>query len=170
MTSHPSISVEALRQHLKYNAWATARVLDAAAKLTPDELNHDFHIATGNVVRTLAHIFAADRTWIGRLKQSPPAQFASDADHDFATLPEKWAAVAAAWEEWAAALTDETAQGVLIYRDLKGNLWSQPVWQIVLHVVNHGTHHRGEVIGFIRALGHTPPPLDLIVYYRQAHK
>jgi len=36
----------------------------------------------------------------------------------------------------------------------------------VLHVVNHGTHHRGQAAGFLRAMGYVPPPLDLIAYYR----
>ena len=40
-----------------------------------------------------------------------------------------------------------------------------PAWQIVMHVVNHGTHHRGAVSGFLRAMGKTPPKLDLIAYY-----
>jgi len=52
------------------------------------------------------------------------------------------------------------------YRDMKGHPWVSPVWQIVLHVVNHGTHHRGQVAGFLRSMGKTPPVLDLIAYYR----
>jgi uncharacterized damage-inducible protein DinB len=55
----------------------------------------------------------------------------------------------------------------IVYRDLKGRTWKQPVWQLVLHLVNHGTHHRGQVSGFIRAMGATPPPLDLVFYYRE---
>jgi uncharacterized damage-inducible protein DinB len=50
---------------------------------------------------------------------------------------------------------------------MRGNPWTQPLWEIVLHVVNHGTHHRGQAAGFLRSLGHTPPKLDLIFYYRQ---
>jgi len=34
-------------------------------------------------------------------------------------------------------------------------------------VVNHATHHRGQAVGFIRAMGHQPPKLDLIFYYRE---
>jgi uncharacterized damage-inducible protein DinB len=37
----------------------------------------------------------------------------------------------------------------------------------LLHVVNHGTHHRGQVAGFLRSMGRKPPVLDLIAYYRQ---
>jgi len=73
------------------------------------------------------------------------------------------------WREWAATLTEERAGSVLDYKDLKGNAWRQPVWQLILHVVNHATHHRGQVSGFLRAMGHTPPPVDLIAYYRTAN-
>jgi uncharacterized damage-inducible protein DinB len=52
------------------------------------------------------------------------------------------------------------------YKDSKGNPYRQPLWQLILHVVNHGTHHRGQASGFLRALGHTPPVLDLVAYYR----
>ena len=53
------------------------------------------------------------------------------------------------------------------YKDLKGNPYTTPYWQIILHVVNHGTHHCGQVSGFQRSLGHAPPPLDLMAYYRE---
>jgi hypothetical protein len=53
------------------------------------------------------------------------------------------------------------------YQDLNGNPWRQPLWQLVLHVVNHSTHHRGQVAGFLRTLGRVPPPLDITVYYRE---
>jgi len=43
----------------------------------------------------------------------------------------------------------------------------QPLWQVVLHAVNHGTHHRGQVSGFLRTLGHTPPVTDLSHFYRR---
>ena len=53
------------------------------------------------------------------------------------------------------------------YTSLAGLSFQTPLWQIVLHVVNHGTHHRGQVSGFLRRMGVVPPPLDLIAYYRE---
>ena len=69
---------------------------------------------------------------------------------------------------YLSSLSDEAAMAHLSYVDLKGRQWQQALWQIVLHVVNHGTHHRGAVSGFIRSMGHTPPVLDLIAFYRSA--
>jgi uncharacterized damage-inducible protein DinB len=50
---------------------------------------------------------------------------------------------------------------------MKGNPWTELLAKLALHVVNHGTHHRGQAAGFLRTLGHTPPPLDLSVYDRE---
>jgi uncharacterized damage-inducible protein DinB len=53
----------------------------------------------------------------------------------------------------------------IAYRDLKGNAYETPISQIA-HLVNHATHHRGQLSGFLRAMGRAPPALDLIAYYR----
>ncbi len=71
------------------------------------------------------------------------------------------------WLAWAQTITDEAVLEELSYQDLKGRPWKQPLWQVLLHVVNHGTHHRGQVAGFLRAMGRVPPPLDLIFYFRE---
>lgn len=161
------VSPETLRTHLDYTAWAALRVLQAAAQLSPEELNRDFGTADRSVVGTLAHVFAADRVWIDRIHGNAPAKFITDEERDLAFLQSEWPAVLGLWQDWAASLTDENVTQVASYHDLKGNAWTTPWWKIVLHVVNHGTHHRGQVSGFLRALGHKPPPLDLIAYYRE---
>jgi uncharacterized damage-inducible protein DinB len=161
------VSPETLRIHLDYTAWAATRLLDASVQLSAEELNRDFGTADKSVVGTLAHVFAADRVWIGRIQGQPPAKFISDEDRELVLLQREWPAVLHSWQEWAAGLTDENVTQVASYHDLKGNAWTTPWWKIVLHVVNHGTHHRGQVSGFLRAMGHKPPPLDLIAYYRE---
>jgi uncharacterized damage-inducible protein DinB len=154
--------------HLDYTAWASQRLLDAAMELTEEELNRDFGTSDHSVLGTLAHVFAADRVWLYRLSGGENPGFISDSDRSLAVLENDWPAIHERWRIWAAELTDEAAQAPLEYRDMKGNSYRQPVWQLVLHVVNHGTHHRGQVSGFLRSMGKTPPPVDLIHYYRQS--
>jgi uncharacterized damage-inducible protein DinB len=160
------LSAQAVRLHLDYSDWASRRLLDAAAGLSAEELNQDFKTADKSVVGTLAHIFAADRTWLARLRGIPQTVFITDEDRNLTVLQTAWPALHQEWKDWAAALTDGQVQQDAAYHDLKGNPWKQPVWQIILHVVNHGTHHRGQVSGFIRTMGHKPPPLDLSAFYR----
>ena len=161
------VSADTLRLHLDYSAWASRRVLDAAAKLSEEELTRDFNTADKNVVSTLAHTFAADRIWLQRIQGGPLATFITDQDRQVKTLQTEWPALHQRWNQWATPLTDQDFQAKASYKDLKGNPYTTPLWQILLHVVNHATHHRGQVSGFLRSMGHTPPPLDLIAFYRQ---
>ena len=159
------ISADILRTHLAYTAWASQRLVNAAAKLSPAELTHDFKTADRSVLGTLVHIFGADRIWLARVSGDPKQPWISEADRSLSVLENDWPALYERWQKWALPLTDEGAQVPLAYKDMKGNSYSQPLWQLILHVVNHGSHHRGQVSGFLRTLGHTPPPLDLTAYY-----
>ncbi|MBZ5610949.1 MAG: DinB family protein [Acidobacteriia bacterium] len=161
-----AVSADALRAHVDYTAWASQRLLDAASQLTPEELTRDFKTSDKNVLDTLVHTFAADRIWLRRIEGDPSNIFIDPEDRDLARLRQAWPALHRQWRAWAARLTDQQAVAEISYRDRAANAYRQPLWQIVLHVVNHGTHHRGMVSGFIRAMGHTPPGLDLIAFYR----
>jgi uncharacterized damage-inducible protein DinB len=157
---------EVLRLQIDYTAWASLHLLDAAAQLTPEELTRDFQTADRSILGTLAHIFAGDRIWLARFAAVPIPEFITDADRDLAALQRDWPALLEQWKLWVLGLTDEQVMAPLSYTDLRGRHWTQPLWQLALHVVNHGTHHRGQVSGFLRSLGRTPPPTDLHVYYR----
>jgi uncharacterized damage-inducible protein DinB len=161
------VSAETLRLHLDYHAWASRRLLNAIDQLTPAELSRDFNTSDKNVLDTLAHVFGADRLWLARVTGESPTAFLAPEDRQREVLSKQWPALEQRWKDWAAPLSDQDFQAKIPYRDLKGNPYEQPLWQILLHVVNHGTHHRGQVSGFLRAMGHHPPPLDLIAFYRE---
>jgi uncharacterized damage-inducible protein DinB len=161
------ITAADLRAHMRYSTWASRRLVDAAVKLTDEERARDFQTADKSVVGSLAHIFAADRAWLGRVRGASPTKFIDDRDRHLDVLLNAWPPLLEQWDALLAAETDATVARNIIYRNLKGDPNQTPLWHIVLHVVNHGTHHRGQVSGFLRALGHTPPPIDLIIYYRE---
>jgi uncharacterized damage-inducible protein DinB len=161
-------TADTLRLHLDYSTWASRRLVEAAASLPPDQLTRDFGTADRGVLGTLVHIYAADRVWLGRIQGNVPSRFLDpETDMHLAVLENDWPALHQRWRQWAAPLDEDSVKNRLAYQDLKGNSYETPLWQIVLHVVNHATHHRGQVSGFLRALGQQPPPLDLIAYYRQ---
>jgi uncharacterized damage-inducible protein DinB len=161
-----SVSVDTLRLHLDYSAWATQRLMDAAAKLSPEELMRDFKTSDKTVLDTLVHVYAADRIWLTRVLGEQRTTFVDPEDRDLTVLQSDWPALQQRWKLWLRDFTEADAGRNISYKDTRGNPYTQPVWQIVLHLVNHGTHHRGQVSGFLRAMGHTPPALDLVAYYR----
>ena len=162
-----TVSADVLRMHLAYTAWATRRLVEMASQLPAEELRRDFQTADKSVLGTLAHVFAADRIWLARVTGATPGPFLTEADYNLKVLENDWPALMAKWQQWAAGLTDASAGQVIAYKDTQGNAYERPLWQLILHVVNHGTHHRGQVSGFLRTMGHTPPPLDLTAYYRE---
>lgn len=161
------MSPETLLTHLDYTAWASRRLVEAAAQLTPAELTRDFGTSDKSVLGTLVHVFAADRIWLCRVMGSslPPQFVDPEKDMHLAVLETEWPQLLNRWKQWVLSLADTSA--VISYRDMKGNPYQTPAWQIILHLVNHGTHHRGQAAGFLRSMGHAPPALDLIAYYRQ---
>ena len=165
-----SVSADLLREHLLYTAWASRRLVHAIENLSAFHLTHDFGTSDRTIIGTLVHSFAADRVWLARVKGETITSFVSDADYQLNVLQNDWPALYDKWNQWAAGLTDETASAVISYHDMKGKPYESPVGEIVFHLVNHGTHHRGQVAGFLRSLGHTPPQLDLIRYYRERGK
>jgi uncharacterized damage-inducible protein DinB len=156
-----------VRNHIDYNAWASSRLLEAAAQLSPEELQRDFGTADKGIQGTLTHLFRAERIWLRRILEGIPAiPFALPGDEQWAALIVEWPKLHRQWQDWARGLSATDVEEMLAYTDLENNPWKQPVWQVVLHLVNHSTHHRGQVAGFLRASGHIPPPLDFIAYMR----
>jgi uncharacterized damage-inducible protein DinB len=78
---------------------------------------------------------------------------------------EEWPRLQAKWEAWADSATDaDIARHVPFKSRFVGNA-GLPAWQIVMHVVNHGTLHRGQIVGMLRQLGVKPPATDIVFYY-----
>jgi uncharacterized damage-inducible protein DinB len=162
-----NVSADVLRTHLDYTNWATNRLLEHAAQLSAEELTRDFGTADKSVLQTLAHVYAADNIWLARVQQAAtmPRMKASELTFEF--LQREWPGLQDRWKVYAAVLTDDAVNGEISYSALNGQQFTQPLWQLLLHIVNHATHHRGQASGFLRAMEKVPAPLDLVAYYRQ---
>jgi uncharacterized damage-inducible protein DinB len=150
------------RLHLRYSTWASRKLLDAAAKLNPDDLKRTTGVSHTSILGTLAHIQFADWIWYTRLVEPMEKPGGT-----LETLQSAWPALHEKWEAWADKLKDPDLDRVAEYKMMDGTPFHTPVWKCVLHVVNHATLHRGQVMAMIRQLGQEPPHTDLIYYYRE---
>ena len=65
----------------------------------------------------------------------------------------------------------EAVEQTIEYKDLRGNDQSDPLWQMLQHVVNHGTYHRRQITTMLRQLDAAPPKsMDLIAFYRERNQ
>ena len=164
---------QALQTDLEYSAWADLRVLDACVHLTPDELARDLRCSHPNVIETLFHFYDGERFWIECLlaNKLPPldtmgttVQPSAPPEQILAALQQSWPKL---WDDalqWFAALSAED-----LTTQLTSHLAVRDVhltrWQILRHMVNHSTMHRGQVIAMLRMLGKQPPDTNLMSYY-----
>lgn len=153
---------------LDYNSWANDRVLGAVARASVDELHAAAPVSGQTIYDTLVHTMAAERIWRLRCQGEAPTSLADPADFPvLADLLAAWAAEEHAIRTYVQSLTDADLAGVVQYRNTKGAVFEQTLWQILSHVVNHGTQHRGEVAYLLTELGYSPGDVDLIMYLRQ---
>jgi uncharacterized damage-inducible protein DinB len=153
--------------HISYTGWASKRLLDAAAQLPADDVSKNLGASHASILGTLAHTFFADSIWYKRaIDPDEPTPNPKDVP-PLGTLNARWRELLAKWESWAQGLSDADTDRVITYRLLDGTPFESTIKQVVLHVVNHATLHRGQVMALIRQVGAKPPATDLIFYYRE---
>jgi uncharacterized damage-inducible protein DinB len=156
--------------HLLYdfNAWANLRVLDACAALTPEQFTRDIASSFRSVRDTLAHIHGAQWIWLERWHGRVPTTFPSTADFpDLETVRRRFAEVDRNLVDYAASLNADDIQRVIEFKTMAGTPFAQPLWQMLQHVANHSTYHRGQVATLLRQLGAKAVSTDLIAFYRE---
>jgi len=158
------MTAKEVRTHLRYSGWASRKLLDAAKNLTADDLCRVTGVSHGSIVGTLSHVHFADRIWYSRVVD-PNEPVIREAN--LAELEQHWPAIQQKWEACAESLQDADLERVVSYKSTDGVAFQNPLWQIMMHVVNHATLHRGQAVGMIRQLGVVPPRTDLILYYRE---
>jgi uncharacterized damage-inducible protein DinB len=152
-----------------YNYWARDRLLEAVEALTPEQFTRDMGSSFGSVRDTIAHICDTESIWLARWTGGQPTGFQkSDRIPDLAAARAEWAELERRTREVLVQLRPEGVQRTIEYRDLRGAERSDVFWQMLQHVVNHGSYHRGQVTTMLRQLGAAPPKyMDLIVFYRE---
>jgi uncharacterized damage-inducible protein DinB len=114
------------------------------------------------------HILAAELVWFARWQgESPTSLVSPDKYPDLATLRREWTEHERRMRLFVERLGEDGIRRVFEYRLISGVAGSSPFWQILQHLVNHGTYHRGQVTTLLRQIGAKPPQaMDLIAYYR----
>jgi uncharacterized damage-inducible protein DinB len=154
--------------HLRYNQWATGQVLDETAPLPSEQLIKNLGGSFSSIYDTLVHLYRADAIWVDRLNGiSTGLLEAYEAPGCTYDLQIAWNQMLAKMVVWGESLTEEEWHREMSYKTLAGVPLVTPLWQMVLHVVNHGTHHRGQITHMLRQLGLKPVNLDLIGFYRR---
>jgi uncharacterized damage-inducible protein DinB len=162
-----SASASVVRDLLLYMLWADRLMLKAVREVRPEDLTRDAGISFGSLLGTMAHMLGAQRIWLSRFSGRGLDHVPTIADYpDLLSWIHGWEETAAGVEAFLAGLTDEQLATPLTWTTTRGdNTYTRPLWQPVIHLVNHTTYHRGQVVSLLRQMGYQPPSTDLVYYF-----
>ncbi|MCH2075316.1 MAG: DinB family protein [Rhodobacteraceae bacterium] len=153
----------------RYNAWQSRSHVAAVSTLDEAARRQDRCAFFSSIAATLNHILGDDLTWLARLTGDEAEALRLSGEFPYTDVPRDWNAFRALRvetdvriAEWAAQLTEaDIAQST---RWLRGDEWMEtPAGFNIEHMMNHQTHHRGQVHAILTAAGAEPVPTDLQV-------
>jgi uncharacterized damage-inducible protein DinB len=157
-----------LQRLLDYGSWANRKLVRAAATLSTDDFKREAAGSHGGVRGTLTHIMSAEWVWLERFKGVSPTRGLDEGEfQNVLQLRERWKAIETHRDAWFDSLRERDLVEILRYHSLDGKAYGAPLWQLVQHVVNHGSYHRGAVAHMLRQCGGKPPSTDLLFYDRE---
>ncbi len=160
---------ELLKQLATYNCWASQKIADTILSL-PDEKQVAEVPSSFNILQnTILHMWDAESIWWQRMKMHE--RFVRPSDNFKGTTRDAVNGLMSQsrlWEGWVNTASDLVLDHVFQYYNSKKENFKQPIWQMLLHVFNHGTYHRGQLINMLRQLGVVKiPETDFIVWSRK---
>jgi uncharacterized damage-inducible protein DinB len=154
-----------------YNSWATERIFQAVATLTPEQVNRDLKSSHGSIYGTLLHLVGGQKIWLSRWVGKPDASvLAASAAPTVESLKKVWEKVGLETAQWLATMSDKRLQDSFTMTTTSGETYRHIFAQAFQHVVDHGTYHRGQIVTMLRQTGVTPPNTGMITFYRETAK
>jgi uncharacterized damage-inducible protein DinB len=157
-----------LSRLLDYTVWANRKIVRASATLSVDDFKRDLGGSHGGVRGTLTHMLGAEWIWLERWKGVSPTQRVDESEfEDVVALRERWKAIEAHRVAWLLALRERQVVEIVRYRALDGRRFGAQLGQLVQHLANHSSYHRGQVVNMLRQLGAKPVATDLVLFDRE---
>jgi uncharacterized damage-inducible protein DinB len=155
----------------RYNAWANRLIFDAVAALPAGEATKPRQTLFKNMVHTLNHNYVIDRIFQAHLEGRSHGYAARNTPEP-PPLEELWRAqqdVDAWYVDWSARVSAAQLDEAVRFSFVGGGEGAMTRMEILSHLVNHTSYHRGFVADMFYQVPARPPVTDLTVYLRDAH-
>lgn len=152
-----------------YKAWADDLFLSTVSSIPSAKLTAPQPIVFGSLIRTLNHAYAMDYVWKCHLLGEPHSLTTRNPEHcpSIEELAASQRSIDGWYVRYTEAISDQELQERVAFEFIGGGAGSMTREEILLHVVNHATYHRGHAAGMLYAFNITPPTTDLPVFLRQ---
>ncbi|WP_242512265.1 DinB family protein [Pseudolysobacter antarcticus] len=162
------MSVRTVRMLVRYKAWANELIFSMVSDLPYEEAVRQRRTRFGNMVHTLNHVYVIDSVFQAHL-QAREHGYISRNTPDHPPLADLWRAVQALdqwYIEFVDRLSNDDLDQPIQFEFIGGGNGVMTRSEMIMHVVNHGTYHRGFVGDMMYQAGVTPAATDLPVFLR----
>lgn len=160
---------ELFLQYATHNLWANGLLLSLIESLPEEQQTAELKSSFPSLSKTVLHLLNAESIWWQRLKLQEKISRPSDTfEGNFSELTKQVLQQNKLWVDWINNAAEHNLHHEFIYYNAKKERFKQPVYQMLLHIFNHGTYHRGQVVTMLRQLGvEKIPPTDFIIWSRK---
>lgn len=160
---------ELLIKYAAYNVWANKNITDAVLSLNEEQQYQQLESSFPSLYATIMHMWVAESAWWQRVKLNE--KIIIPGEDVIPTLPEAVSGLvqqSSIWEEWTSQTSEMMLKHVYAFQNSKRDQFKQPVYETLMHVFNHSTYHRGQLVTMMRTLGiKTIPQTDFMVFFRK---
>src|SRR5215469_2258100 len=154
-----------IRTLYAYNRWANRRLLTAVQLLKWQDFTKDLGAGHGSIRGILVHFLWGEWLWLRRWQGESPKQiFAPQEFPDWNTVESWWHGIEQEQITLLENLTHELLNSRVSYENLEGVRWQYSVAEMMQHLANHSSYHRGQIAVLLRQLGQIPPATDFLVF------
>lgn len=159
---------ELLKQYAAYNIWASQKILDVIRSLPEEKHIAEVPSSFNSLMKTVLHMWDAESVWWQRMKLQDRLIIPSEIfKGNMKDAADGLLQQSKQWEEWIKNASDLAIDHVFQYQNSKREQFKQPIYQMVMHVFNHSTYHRGQLVNMLRQLGvEKIPQTDFILWGR----
>ena len=157
-----------LQQYAAYNTWANKRIIETASLLSQEQLDTEIISSFPSLYKTMLHLIEVENSWWERLQLAERTTSSGWFTGSFTDLSKKLLSLSQQWQNWVQNANEANITHVFAYQNTKKEHFKQPVYEMLLHLFNHQTFHRGQLVMMFRQLGLDKiPPTDFIVFSRK---
>ena len=150
-----------------YNSWANERVLESLGPISQDGFIDNRQASHGSMRGIIAHIGGAEWIWLQRWKGFSPRSLLPEAEFETPGIAtQRLHKIDHDLQEFTSQLTQADLDGSRPYTTMDGKAYSNVLSDMLVHLANHSSYHRGQIATLLRQAGAVPQSTDFILFIR----